>query len=210
MKLFDGKTLMLVVHRDDECLSAGGTLLKCKDLYLHYYNDTHPSVESVIYDIEAERVRMRLDCSVSYSQFNKVNQLAKFPATCLITELEDLVNFFRPDTVIVPAPSYNQDHRVVYDTALTAMRVHDKNWYVKNILLAEQPETSTPPYTSFIPGLYVPINIEHKIVLFNMYRSQQRGHRTPDHLRAIAQVRGMQCGQSYAEAFQIVRMTDGA
>lgn len=209
MKLFNGKVLMLVVHRDDECLSAGGTLLQCKDLYLHYFNDHHPSVEDIVYDVEAELVRKTLNCSVSYSAYKQVNRLDKFPMTCLISELEDIINFFQPDTLIVPARSYNQDHRTVYDAAMTAFRVHDQNYYVKNVILAEQPETSTPTYELFIPQLYVPINIEQKLALFNLYRSQQRSHRSHEHIRSLAAMRGMQCGKPYAEAFQIVRMTDG-
>ena len=202
------RVLMLVVHRDDECLSSGGTLLRCKELYLHYYNDHHPNVEDILYDVEAELVRKALDCSVSYSAYKKVNDLRSFNSNCLITELEDVINFFQPKTVIVPAPSYNQDHRVVFDIALTALRVHDKNWYVRNVLLAEQPETSTPAYKVFYPHLYIPINIDRKLALFNLYRSQQRSHRSPEHVRAIAQVRGMQCGQEAAEAFQVIRMTE--
>lgn len=203
-----GKILVLSPHRDDEVLGMGGTLLQHgKKIHIFYFNKTHPNVDQYVYDIEAERVAKQLNASVSYSNFPRVNRLDTVPISEYITELEKLINKYKPKSIFIPCPDYNQDHRVVYNAAMTALRTHDKNWYVKNVYLYEQPETHTPAYTTFTPHLFVPIDIDWKIDLYLMYASQVREHRSTWHLRMMAGMRGMQCNQEYAEAFQIIRET---
>ena len=73
--------------------------------------------------------------------------------------------------------------------------------------VVEQPETQQTFNRQFIPQLFIPIDIEKKIALYNLYESQVRGHRSFDHLRHLAGVRGMQCNVPYAEAFQVMRLS---
>lgn len=204
-----GRILGLSVHRDDECLSYGGVLTQHEGpLHIHYFNSVHPLVEQEVYNAEARAVREALGCTVSYSQNQLVNGLHLFPISVFISEIEFLINDFQPDTIIIPAKSMNQDHRVVHDAAITATRTHDKNWFVRQVLLAEQPETHTPAFPSheFSPQLFIPIDIDKKLALYHLYTSQQRAHRSDDHIRAIATFRGMQAGVSFAEAFQVIRI----
>lgn len=198
--------LVLVPHRDDECLGLGGTLPQCYDLHMHYFNTTHPNVHQDQYDDEAEAVRDYLECSVSYTSYPDVNRLAEYPIDYYITEIEHWINALRPHTVFVPFPSYNQDHKVVYNAAITALRVHDLNWFVPNVYLYEQPETHTPAYTEFNPQAFVRIDIEEKLYMYRLYQSQVRGHRSLEHVEALARMRGMQFHTDYAESFQIVRI----
>lgn len=201
--------LVLAPHRDDEVLGLGGTLFRCHQVHIHYFNNVHPLVEQTVYDTEAAAVANALGCTVTYSQHMQVNHLEDYSTTCFITEIEDLINQHKPDTLFIPASSYNQDHRTVFDAAITAIRVHDTNWYVPNVLLYEQPETLTPYRVEphFVPHLFVPIDIEKKLALWEIYQSQHRGHRSADHLRFLAGVRGMQCHTEYAESFMSIRMT---
>jgi|LAHQ01.1.fsa_nt_gb N-acetylglucosamine malate deacetylase 1 len=202
-----GRILFLSVHQDDECLSAGGTLLQAEDLHIMYFNDHHPQVKDEVYAKEADRVRVALGCTTSYSECMDVNNLDSYPISTYVSEIESVIDWVEPDTLITLFPSYNQDHRVIYEAALTASRPHDKNWYVRNVLLAEQPETQQTFNRQFIPQLFIPIDIEKKIALYNLYESQVRGHRSFDHLRHLAGVRGMQCNVPYAEAFQVMRLS---
>jgi len=199
------RVLCLAPHKDDECLGCGGTLLRCDTLHIMYFNDVHPDVPQKKYNEEAENVKVALGCTTSYSKYRKVNRLDQFPVADFITEIEDTINEFKPTTVLVPFTSYNQDHRVVVDAAITAVRIHDRNFIVRNVLFYEQPETHTPAYAAFVQSFFVPIGIEAKLALFRIYESQQRGHRTEDHLKALAIFRGMQAGVPYAEAFMPMR-----
>lgn len=201
-----GRILVLSPHRDDEVLGCGGTLLKHnKDLHIFYFNDHHPNVDDNQYAEEARAVREKLNASTYYSVHRNVNKLDTFPISVFVSEIEETVNQIKPKTVLVPAPDYNQDHDVVYKAAMTALRTHDKNWQVKNIWLYEQPETHSPSVASFIPHVFIPIDPSDKIELYSLYQSQVRGHRSASHLFSLAEMRGMQCGELFVEAFQIVR-----
>lgn len=198
--------LVLSPHRDDECLGVGGTLFLCKNIHIHYFNDIHPNVPVQIYDQEAQEVQNKLGCSVSYSDQRAVNKLHLFPIDGYIAEIEKLLNTLRPTTIFIPCSSRNQDHRVVYEAAITATRFHDTNYLVPNVLIYEQTEYVTP---EFLPTFFVSIDIDKKLELFNIYRSQQRGHRTPEHIKALATLRGMEINKPYAEAFQVRRIKYG-
>lgn len=113
-------------------------------------------------------------------------------------------------TVLIPAPSYNQDHRIIYDSALTAMRFHDRNPIVKRILVYEQTETlgTMRKPVPFHPNYFVRIDIKYKLELLDIYKSQLRGHRSKEQVEALARLRGMQSGLEYAEAYEILRWID--
>lgn len=198
--------LVLSPHQDDECLGVGGTMFYCKKLHIHYFNYHHPNVDSLKYLSEAREVHRVLNCTTSYSDFDATNTMHLHPIAVYITQIEELVNSIKPDTIFVPAQSRNQDHRVVYESAITATRFHDTNWFVPNVLVYEQNEYMNNLFT---PNYYVSIDIEKKLELFYLYKSQQRGHRKPEHIKALATLRGMEINGDYAEAFMAVRMTHG-
>ena len=71
----------------------------------------------------------------------------------------------------------------------------------------EQPETfgTLRKVEPFRALYYRPLDMEFKIEAVKKYQSQIRGHRSEEHIRTIARVRGMQSNMEYAEAFEIVR-----
>lgn len=205
-----GRCLFLVPHRDDEALGCGGLLTSswCDTKHLLYFNTVHPDVDTKIYDAEHARVIDYLQCDFSVSKHTGVNRLHLIPLTEHISEIETALNTIEPDTLFVPFPDYNQDHRHIYEAAITAARPHDINFFVKNVLLYEQPcSVQTARVNAmFVPQVFVPINVTKKIELYQLYTSQQRGHRTPAMLEHLAAVRGMQSDTEYAEAFMASRM----
>lgn len=132
----------------------------------------------------------------------KVNH---YNAADLIALIENHINILKPLNVFIPHYSYNQDHRNVYDACITALRPHDKNWFVKRIFIYEQPHTFLWPYKEFIPNFYKKIDINDKIETYKLYASQVREHRSPEIITAIAKIRGKQANLNFAEAFQCVR-----
>lgn len=203
--LFDN-LLILSPHPDDEVLGCGGLLLSdhVKQAHVRYFNAIHPTVDFLTYMTEAENVQRFGTFERSFSPLVGVNRLDLYPIAEFIADIEQTINNLRPTTLLIPALSRNQDHRVIHHAALTAIRPHDTNWYVPNILIYEQAEYLDE---NFIPHLYVPIDIKEKLALFSLYQSQQRGHRTPEHLTYLAGLRGMQCNQPFAEAFQVIRLS---
>lgn len=198
------RVLFLSPHQDDEALASGGVLHKCQVLTILYFNDHHPLVDDYTYHSEAKAVSDQLKCNVFYSAACDVNKLDQHPLAYYISEIESFINYFKPTLVLIPARSRNQDHQVVYDAAMVAVRAHDKNWYVPFVWLYEQHEYMTP---EFVPDVFVEIDIENKLKLFSHYQSQQRGYRKPEHIKALAVLRGSQSNFNYAEAYMSIRNT---
>jgi len=102
---------------------------------------------------------------------------------------------------------------VVYEAAITALRPHDKNFFVKKAFVYEQPHTflwaQRPGRIDvFEPNYFVPIDIDHKVKLYNLMGSQVRSFRSPEILRSMAHLRGHQCNSAYAEAYGILRWVE--
>lgn len=195
---------MLSPHRDDEVLGCGGMLGKADKSLIAYFNSQHPIADQERYNAEAHLIKVITGAEVFYCPYQAVNNLHDFPLTHFITFIEDLINAKRPTTIFIPDNSRNQDHQVIYQAAMVAIRPHDTNWFVPNVLIYEQHEYMTP---TFIPQVFVPIDIEYKMKLFNTYQTQHRGHRKADHVKHLAGLRGSQCNAEFAEAFMVHRIT---
>lgn len=217
--MFNDNTKVMVVspHMDDEVLGCGGILaqlsarLNNQDKVLIWYgNDVHPNVPYEQYMKENENVITWLNAKKILSPWRDTNNLPSINISMFISEFEKHINEFRPDVVLLPFPSYNQDHRHLFEAMITASRVHDKNWFVRNILVYEQPETvqTNRIEPRFNPTYYVPININDKLNVYGLYESQVRNHRSKNKLMHLAGYRGMQCNADYAEAFMVIRMTE--
>ena len=121
---------------------------------------------------------------------------------------EEEISLYKPDIVLVPFPSYNQDHRVIYESALTSLRIHDNNFFVKKILIYEEPDVIGTMNKVFCPTYFKEVNIENKIKMFQFYESQQRNHRSRDMIKNISILRGQQSNFKNAEGFEIIRWID--
>jgi len=133
----------------------------------------------------------------------------------LVGQLEAVVAQHRPTTVFLPVASYNQDHRAVLDAALTALRPHDRNPPVSNVLLYEQVHAVLWPYRedltagrAFQPVFFVPIDVERKLAAYRLHASQVRAMRSPARVVLLARWRGAQAGCEFAEGYGVVRLTD--
>lgn len=207
------KKLIISPHIDDEILGCGGII--DKDTFVIYcgFDETH---------IKGEWVRKRPDTNQRISELNKVKSLLKFKYDILFNKVnhyieqdliglfEKAINEFKPDQIFIPNPSYNQDHKTVYDAAMVALRPHDLNYFIKKVLIYEQPQVYLWNNTlrEFKPNYYVPININTKIKAYKLMESQVRPFRSPEMLKSMALLRGGQGNVKYAEAFEIIRWVD--
>jgi len=172
---------------------------------LHFGAEDRPTVSRIERIQELERAADML--GFQWEVFD--NQVNNYRMQDLIPIIEQTINRLKPLTVLMPEPSYNQDHRAVYDAGLVATRPHDSNWFVPNVLIFEQPDSvlwfhSAPSE----PTYFREIQIECKLAVYALYASQVRGHRSPETLRAQASLRGAQICKPYAEAFRVKRIVD--
>lgn len=202
--MFDRGVLIFAPHMDDEILGCGGLLTE-HSAHVHFFTSAHPVTEQAS-RIECELIAQRNGHTISYDSF-PVNRLHLESMENLIATMEAAITRHRPMTVLLPFPDYNQDHRTIVEAGITAVRPHDKNHYVDNVLLYEMPCTHHGSATPFRADVFLPINIEAKLDLYGMYTSQVRAHRSLDAVRAMALLRGNQCNRQFAEAYQVVRVT---
>jgi N-acetylglucosamine malate deacetylase 1 len=205
------KKLIISPHIDDDVLGCGGIMGE----------DTH-----VIYcGVEEGHMKERPSYDVRINEANKVceylgntyklleNKVNFYELQNLLQQFESIINDEKPDQIYIPYPSYNQDHRTIYDAVMTALRPHDTNFFVKQILVYEQPHVFLWDYTyninnSFKPNYYIPIDIERKINAYKLMATQVRDFRSPETLMSMAQLRGSQSNCQFAEAFQILRWVE--
>lgn len=201
--------LILAPHVDDEVLGCGGILDASCFVYVCGIDESHFRAVDDPTPVDARLVELEEAAAFLGFQYevggHKVNH---YRVQDLITPFEDLVNRLRPDRVYLPHPGYNQDHRVVYDAAMTALRPHDRNHFVKKVLVYEAAHDLLWDPANLRVNHYVPIDVERKIQAYRRHTSQVRGMRSPDLLRHIAALRGAAINVPYAEAFQILRWVE--
>lgn len=207
------KVLLVSPHMDDEVLSCASFLLdKSNQTTIFYHSSTHPHFSKE--ELMAENVSLLNylgHCAHIISDYNDVSDLLDtLPIRNLVGEFEQLLYSGLYDTILLPNPSYNQDHRQLYEAALTACRPHDRIPFIKRVLVYEEPETfgTLRNVNKFNPTYFRAVDIEEKIKLYHFYKSQHRPHRSDNHLRSIAVVRGIQSNCEYAEAFEILRWVE--
>lgn len=203
------KRLIVAPHIDDDVIGCGGIMSQGDYVLYIGVDDFHViSAEGRIDEAEATmRIAGTKRLGPPYKSFVVNRYRESFVK--LIGYLEDTLASIEPDEVLLPWPSYNQDHQAVYDAAMVALRPHDKNPMISRVLLYEEPDCYFSGIgRQFEPTLFREIDIEKKLELVKAMPSQLRGHRSLHHIRALATVRGAAIMRPYAEAFHVVRYVD--
>jgi len=117
--------------------------------------------------------------------------------------LEKLVRLNReyaPDLVLLPTSfDTHQDHRVVYEEGFRAFK-HT------TLLGYELPQNLTSFNNTAFVAL-TPEVLRRKVDALAEYRSQShRDYSSADFIEGLGRVRGVQCGATYAEAFEMIRL----
>lgn len=199
------KKLIISPHIDDEVLGCGG-ILDSNTFIIECGVDEFHVVS------KEDRIK-ELKAAQKISNFNfitlnhKVNYYELKP---LIDDISNAINQQRPDIVFIPYPSYNQDHQTVYKASMVALRPHDINFFVKKVLVYEEPDMIQWNYSfnindTFKPNFFTEIDIERKINQYECLKSQNRSFRSSNFLRKISEFRGEQSMLKNAEAFLTLR-----
>lgn len=206
------KRLIVSPHIDDEVLGCFSAIDKdCHILYCgcdesgisFEWVKERPTLQNRVSELENLQKNFNFSYEILY---NKVNE---YRVQDLISSIEKTINLVTPDEIYIPTPSYNQDHRVVYEAALVALRPHDINFFVNKVLVYEQVQDLwNHNYHDFKPLFFKQLNLEEKIRAYKILESQVRSFRSPEMIKNLASVRGIQSNLPFAEAFEVLRWVE--
>jgi len=201
------KTLIISPHADDEVFGAFSFLehaevgiISVEESKVH---GKRPSIKDRI--MEANKVS-------NYVGESSIYHIGyELPVNHYHLWLDDLAHFIeckindiKPELLLIPYPSINQDHSAVYQACLIALRHHDKNHFVKKVLMYECPQSYLwgDPMT---PNYFKEVDIKKKLKAYKLYKSQVRSYRSLELLKRMAEHRGKQAKLKYAEGFRVLR-----
>lgn len=233
-KQFLARQRLLVVapHADDETAGAGGLIARVKDAGgkawvmvmstgdLLHFDDTGRKTKKKTRRDELGAAMKTLGVDgweIVYEDTRLHLALETLPRKELANQIERKAEFStertKPTMIVLPAPSYNQDHEAVYRAGLAACRPH--LWNVKSfqnfVLVADAPQLSWSRATIFKPNFYIDISgrfLDLKLKAYACHRSQVRPEPSQAGLGAIrlmAESRGREISVEAAEAFECHR-----
>jgi LmbE family N-acetylglucosaminyl deacetylase len=227
----NGRVLVVAPHADDETFGCAGTMARAKALgaqvfvmvvsvadLTHYSSDygrvTGDTRKS---EFEAAMAVLGVDgTDVLYTDEHTHMRVDTIPRRDLVAKIEResplAIDRLKPDMLLFPAVSYNQDHEAVYKAVYAACRPHlpsDKP-FVRMVLSYDQPQLSWN-HTPFEPNLYVDISdyLEIKLQAYRCHASQIRPephHASVENVERLARLRGSEVSVTAAEAFECHRV----
>ena len=203
------KILILAPHTDDGELGCGGSIAKfCnegKDVFYAAFCLCSKSLPSNLSPdtLETECKKATSVLGIPSSNLILFNyEVRELPASRqkILEELLQLSKQINPDLVLLPAASdVHQDHQVIHQEGLRAFKNTSFAGY-------ELPWNNYSFHTNFFMKL-TEEEIEKKVEALQAYSSQShRKYMNPDFIRSLAKVRGVQCDNQYAEAFELYKL----
>lgn len=225
------RLLVVAPHADDESYGCAGTIAKVKaaggEVYvivgsvgdLQHYSSGRPVVtgETRAEELRASMVLLGVDgYEILFTDADSHLRLDAMSQRDLIALLERdatyAIDKIRPTGIILPAPSYNQDHTALFRAGFAACRpqLRDHKPFIDLVLTCDGVQLAWRE-TPFRPTVYVNIS-EHlsaKLDALACHKSQVRPAPDPGSLQNVerlARLRGAEIGVDAAEAFECYRM----
>jgi LmbE family N-acetylglucosaminyl deacetylase len=222
---------VIVPHPDDEAYGCAGTVAKVKAaggrVYvmvgsvgdLRHYSTEHPVVTAARRKEELAAAMEVLGVDgyeILFEDSDRHMRLDAVPRRDLVTVIEREARYaidrVRPTAVILPHPSYNQDHEALFRAGFAACRPHlpEDKPFVKLVLSCDAPQLCWSP-VPFQPNFYVDVSefLEVKLRALRCHASQLRPpphHGSLENAERLARLRGAEVCVQAAEAFTCYRL----
>jgi N-acetylglucosamine malate deacetylase 1 len=236
--LLGGRVLVVAPHPDDETLGCGGTIARAKALGgqvfvmvlsaggIEQFGRGEGGTASG-FVAGAQRVAefaeamtlLDVDAShVVYTDDDRHQNLDTVPQRELIDQIgvrsPVSIEAVRPDLMLIPARSFNQDHVACFRACMAATRPAPRSarYFVPAVLAYDNTTAFwSVPDEPFLPAVHVDItaHLETKLEALRRHGSQLRPGPYPaslDGVRTVAAYHGAQIGVAAAEAFQALRL----
>lgn len=224
------RLLVISPHADDETAGAGGLMLRIKEAggevfvmvltvgdLKHYSAEENQTMGSTR-ATELENAMTVLgvdDWEICFHDNNLHLRLDSIPRRDIVSMIERdarlAIDKIKPTMLALPAPSFNQDHEILFKAGITASRPHLATLkpFQRCVLTMDAPQLAWGA-VPFLPNFYIDISdhIDKKIQAFECHKSQLR----PDPhqggseaLRTLALSRGREISVFAAEAYDCMR-----
>lgn len=214
--------LIISPHADDEVIGCGGmialasksgvrvtVIIMATGGIKHYHLKEMSSTEMRISELRTSAICLGVTRTEVLFP-DKDMSLETIPSLEVVTALDRVLNEYKYDECYIPEPSHNIDHRITYESAMSALRPGARSY---PLMVATYESVSSGWWNKRTLGghLYVDITstIENKLLALEAYQSQIHSYPHPvssEAIRRLAAFRGMECGVEHAELFQIIRM----
>lgn len=140
--------------------------------------------------------------------------MAQYSQGEMVKLLDDSMEEFKPDVVLIPLPSSHQDHRYCWEVGIATCRPSPSKHQPCMIAAYEYPSTSWgdgAEANAGRGGIYMDVSAywDTKVASLMKYETQMRakGHLfSIDGCEALARLRGLEAGFQYAELFHALRI----
>ena len=213
-KLFDQDERLLIFspHADDEVLGCGGLMSKMKSANVHIAEFT---IGSAVRKREFEKIMgfCQIDNFETLYDDSYHLKLDLIPMFDLVNKAESVIERVKPYAVAIPFPSFNQDHAIVYNCCMTALRSRKKKFFMPEaVIVYEYPQVNwITNVQMFQPNLYIDISkhLLKKVEMLAMYESQMGDEDyavSKNGVMSMARYRGKEVSVEAAEAYEIKRL----
>lgn len=214
------KSMVIVAHPDDEVLGAGGLIssISSNGAEVHVAIVSPRSILSrpgVSEDYVSGLIDQAMKASKVLGAKNLIfgnfdRELTAVRETEVNLLVNKMVNSVCPDTIIThPGNELHNDHNIVSKAVSIAARPRGGR---KKISVLQFEQIGVYPSSDFWPNFYVTLtseDIECKVKAMECYNGELQKHpndwRTLYGIRARANLRGLECGSEFAEAYRIFR-----
>src|SRR5258706_1233549 len=170
------RLLVVAPHADDETAGAGGLMARVKDAGGKVYVMVMSTGDLLHFDSTGKKTKKKTrreelagametlgvdGWEIVYEDTRLHLRLETLPRRELADQIERRARFSTEKTratmIVLPAPSYNQDHEAVYKAGLAACRphLHSMKAFQQFVLVADAPQLSWSRATIFKPNFYV-------------------------------------------------------
>lgn len=200
--------LVLAPHTDDGEFGCGGTIAKLIE--------EEASIKYVAFSIAEESVPPDLPKDILLTEVRKATSILGIKQSDLIIHrfpvrhfpehrqeiLEIMIklnNKIQPDMVFLPSPNdTHQDHQVIATEGFRAFK--------KTSMLGYEIPWNNLTFSTNAFSIIKKRHLDLKIDALKSYISQLgRDYVTEDFIRSLVKTRGVQIGEEYAEAFEVIR-----
>ncbi len=203
------KALILAPHTDDGELGCGGTIHKlikegCKVHYAAFSACQQSVLSHFDSDILIKEVKQATNIlgieSNNLILFDYEVRTFNYHRQAILDDILKLKKDINPDIVFIPSLNdIHQDHYTIANEAVRAFK-----W--STIFCYELPWNNFNFNTSCFISLNE-MNLDAKIAALSAYESQaHRPYANSEFIHSLAKVRGVQSNNSFAEAFELIRL----